>query len=28
MTTKTISEETLQPQEQEETRITPRDLRR
>ena len=28
MTTKMISEETLQPQEQEETRITPRDLRR
>ncbi|HBW0856139.1 PTS system mannose/fructose/sorbose family transporter subunit IID [Klebsiella variicola] len=28
MTTKTISEETLQPQEQEETQITPRDLRR
>ena len=28
MTTKMISEETLQPQAQEETRITPRDLRR
>ncbi|MDU2776196.1 MAG: PTS system mannose/fructose/sorbose family transporter subunit IID, partial [Klebsiella grimontii] len=28
MTTKMISEETLRPQEQEETRITPRDLRR